>query len=73
MSQGPPLAPELMFDDIWANEPASQVLSAVLGPNPVVNYVNGNTALGGFDGARQLVHGMLCRIGLLARMRVNNR
>ena len=56
MSQGPPLKPELMYTDIWANELASAVISAILGPNPRVNYVNGNTALGGFDGARQHVH-----------------
>ena len=62
MSQGPPLVPEIMYDDIWANELASEVLSAVLGPNPVVNYVNGNTALGGFDGARQVVHGVFFHV-----------
>jgi hypothetical protein len=56
MSQGPPLDPEYLYEDIWANQPASQVLSAVLGPNPTVNYVNGNTALGGYK-ARQMVHG----------------
>ncbi|KJR86097.1 phytanoyl-CoA dioxygenase family protein [Sporothrix schenckii 1099-18] len=56
MSQGPPLEPELLFDDIWANVPAAAVLSAVLGPKPHVNYVNGNTALGGFGDARQRVH-----------------
>lgn len=56
MSQGPPLSPEYMYEDIWANKPASTVISAILGPKPRVNYVNGNTALGGFDGARQRVH-----------------
>ncbi|CAI4213194.1 unnamed protein product [Parascedosporium putredinis] len=56
MSQGPPLTPPLMYTDIWANQPAATVLSALLGPNPRVNYVNGNTALGGFPGARQRVH-----------------
>jgi len=56
MSQGPPLEPELMFDDIWANGPALSVISSIFGPNPRVNYVNGNTALGGFNGARQSVH-----------------
>lgn len=45
-----------MYTDIWANQPAATVLSALLGPNPRVNYVNGNTALGGFPGARQRVH-----------------
>lgn len=60
MSQGPPLMPEMMYEDIWANKAGAQVLSAILGPNPTVNYVNGNTALGGFNGARQSVHGELC-------------
>ncbi|KAF2094709.1 phytanoyl-CoA dioxygenase family protein [Rhizodiscina lignyota] len=56
MSQGPPLDPALMYTSIWANQPAAHVLSYVLGPNPRVNFVNGNTALGGFNGARQRVH-----------------
>ncbi|KAF3762110.1 hypothetical protein M406DRAFT_232692, partial [Cryphonectria parasitica EP155] len=56
MSQGPPLKSDLMYTDIWANEPACTVISAVMGPSPRVNYVNGNTALGGFSGARQRVH-----------------
>ena len=56
MSQGPPLKPELMYEDIWANGPATTVISSILGPKPHVNYVNGNTALGGFNGARQNVH-----------------
>ena len=38
-----------MYTDIWANGPAAAVLSNLLGPNPSVNYVNGNTALGNFD------------------------
>lgn len=66
MSQGPPLGSDTMYDDIWANEPAAEVLSAILGPNPVVNYVNGNTALGGFNGARQLVHGTISKSHLLS-------
>jgi len=45
-----------MYTDIWANQPAATVLSFMLGPKPRVNYVNGNTALGGFNGARQRVH-----------------
>jgi len=56
MSQGPPLEPSLMYSDIWANGPAVSVMSALIGPKPRVNYVNGNTALGGFIGARQPVH-----------------
>jgi hypothetical protein len=56
MSQPPPLKPELMYSDIWANGPAATVISSILGPKPHVNYVNGNTALGGYNGARQNVH-----------------
>ena len=60
MSQGPPLEPSSMYEDIWANKPAACVLSSLLGPKPHVNYVNGNTAIGGFGGARQRVHADLC-------------
>ena len=56
MSQGPPLDPEFMYGDIWANGPAAAILACILGPKPHVNYVNGNTALGGFQGCRQQVH-----------------
>ena len=56
MSQGPPLEPHLMHTDIWANIPAATITTAILGPSPRVNYVNGNTNLGGFNGARQRVH-----------------
>ncbi|OCL13541.1 hypothetical protein AOQ84DRAFT_310391 [Glonium stellatum] len=56
MSQGPPLEPSLMFSDIWANGPAISVISAVFGPKPRVNFVNGNTALSGFKGGHQNVH-----------------
>ncbi|OCL04122.1 phytanoyl-CoA dioxygenase family protein [Glonium stellatum] len=56
MTQGPPLDPELMFSDIWANGPAAAILNTLLGPKPCVNFANGNTALGGFVGGRQRVH-----------------
>lgn len=56
MSQGPPLDPDLMYEDVWANGPVSAVISSILGSQPHVNYVNGNTALGNFHGARQNVH-----------------
>ena len=45
MDQAPPLIPKLMYDDIWANPTAIAILSALLGPNPVCHYANGNTAL----------------------------
>ena len=57
MSQGPPLQPSLMYEDIWANKPASTILSCLLGPRPRVNYVNGNTALPVTENrGRQRVH-----------------
>lgn len=56
MSQGPPLTVDLMYTDIWANKPASTVISSILGPKPRVNYVNGNTNLGGGYQGRQMVH-----------------
>ncbi|KAK5120670.1 hypothetical protein LTR85_006028 [Meristemomyces frigidus] len=45
MDQAPPLIPDLMYEDVWANPVAVTILSAMLGPNPVCHYANGNTAL----------------------------
>jgi hypothetical protein len=45
MDQAPSLTAELMFKDVWCNPFAAAVLSAVLGPKPVIHYANGNTAL----------------------------
>ena len=45
MDQAPPLIPEFMYKDVWANQSAISVCSAILGPNPVCHYANGNTAL----------------------------
>lgn len=45
-----------MFSDVWANGPALAVIASLLGPNPRVSYVGGNTLLGNFKGARQNVH-----------------
>ncbi|KAL3457032.1 hypothetical protein BJX64DRAFT_293542 [Aspergillus heterothallicus] len=56
MSQPPPVTPNLMFTDIWANGAATSVISSILGPKPHITYVNGNTNLGGFNGIRQTVH-----------------
>jgi hypothetical protein len=44
-----------MYPDIWANPFTVAVVSAILGPRPHVNYVNGNTALPHTSG-RQEVH-----------------
>jgi hypothetical protein len=56
MAQGPPLQPELMFSDVWANGPALAIISSALGPNARVNFVGGNTLLGDMNGVRQNVH-----------------
>ncbi|KAM0708879.1 hypothetical protein Q7P35_002915 [Cladosporium inversicolor] len=45
MDQAPPLAPELMYQDIWANPLAVAILKNVMGPELVCHYANGNTAL----------------------------
>ena len=45
MDQAPPLIPELMFSDVWANPVVVAIMSAILGPSPVCHYANGNTAL----------------------------
>jgi Phytanoyl-CoA dioxygenase (PhyH) len=55
IDQAPPLRPELMYDDVWCNPFAVAILSQTLGPNPVLHYANGNTALPGAT-ARQPVH-----------------
>lgn len=54
MDQAPPLIPDLMFEDVWANPSAVSILSAILGPSPVAHYANGNTALK--STSRQPVH-----------------
>ena len=55
MDQAPPLIPDLMFQDIWANPIACSILQNVLGPELLCHYANGNTALGPATG-RQPVH-----------------
>lgn len=56
MDQAPPPTMELMYKDIWANSFACAVLSAILGPRPVIHYANGNTALQAAPDGRQPVH-----------------
>jgi ectoine hydroxylase-related dioxygenase (phytanoyl-CoA dioxygenase family) len=55
MDQAPPPTKDLMFKDVWCNPFAAAILSATLGPKPVIHYANGNTALGPATG-RQPVH-----------------
>jgi ectoine hydroxylase-related dioxygenase (phytanoyl-CoA dioxygenase family) len=45
MDQAPPPRRDLMFKDVWCNPFAAAVLAGILGPQPVVHYANGNTAL----------------------------
>lgn len=45
MDQAPPLIPDLMFMDVWANPMACSILRAILGPDIMCHYANGNTAL----------------------------
>lgn len=45
MDQAPPLEPELMYRDIWANPAAVAILRNVMGSELVCHYANGNTAL----------------------------
>ncbi|KAK5674195.1 hypothetical protein LTS10_013032 [Elasticomyces elasticus] len=56
MQHAPPLQPELMYEDIWANKLTATVVAAILGPNPRCNFADGNTALGAGYGGRQIVH-----------------
>jgi len=56
MDQAPPPTKSLMFKDVWCNPFAAAILAAVLGPQPVVHYANGNTALKAPPTGRQPVH-----------------
>ena len=56
MDQAPPPTRELMFRDLWNNPFAAAILSAVMGPKPVIHYANGNTALKADSKGRQPVH-----------------
>ena len=56
MDQAPPPTKDLMFKDVWCNPFVAAVLSAVLGPRPVIHYANGNTALRAPPTGRQPVH-----------------
>lgn len=56
MDQAPPPTKEYMFKDVWCNPFAAAILSAVLGPKPVIHYANGNTALKADPQGRQPVH-----------------
>lgn len=56
MDQAPPPTQSLMFKDVWCNPFAAAILSAVLGPRPVIHYANGNTALKAPPHGRQPVH-----------------
>ena len=51
-----PIIPlEWLFPEIYANKPAAQVLSHVMGPRPELRYIRTNTLLGNTQ-SRQKVH-----------------
>jgi len=56
MDQAPPPTKEYMYKDVWCNPFAAAILSAVMGPRPVIHYANGNTALKADPKTRQPVH-----------------
>ena len=56
MDQAPPPTRDLMFKDVWCNPFAAGVIAAIMGPNPVIHYANGNTALKASPEGRQPVH-----------------
>ncbi|KAK4049900.1 hypothetical protein OIO90_005289 [Microbotryomycetes sp. JL221] len=59
LNQRPPMRPELLYEDIYANKCGAAVLENIIGPNAVCNFVDSNTALGMGFGGRQAVHGDL--------------
>ncbi|PHH63857.1 hypothetical protein CDD81_5414 [Ophiocordyceps australis] len=56
INQGPPLDRELLFHDVWMNPIVMSIVSAFLGPRPVLHYACGNTALPAAADGRQPVH-----------------
>ncbi|KAF3285194.1 hypothetical protein TWF970_010275 [Orbilia oligospora] len=56
INQAPPSDDDLMFPDIWANQFVMPTLATMLGPEPVLQYASGNTALQTPSNARQPVH-----------------
>ncbi|KAL3704576.1 hypothetical protein TMatcc_008247 [Talaromyces marneffei ATCC 18224] len=65
MSQAPPVTNELMYEDIWANGPASSVIASNLGPTPHVTYVNRNTNLRGFGAIGAIGFALSAEVGSL--------
>ncbi|KAK6340180.1 hypothetical protein TWF730_001948 [Orbilia blumenaviensis] len=56
INQAPPSDERLMFSDVWANKFVMPTLAAILGPEPVLQYATGNTALQTPSNTRQPVH-----------------
>ncbi|KAI1313351.1 hypothetical protein F5Y03DRAFT_338738 [Xylaria venustula] len=56
INQGPPLDESLMFSDVWINPFALSTLAGILGPDLVLHYACGNTALQTSPANRQPVH-----------------
>ena len=42
-TQYPNVFPEYLFEDIFCNRMVAKVLNNVLGPNPELRFINGNT------------------------------
>ncbi|KAI1401792.1 hypothetical protein F4819DRAFT_508058 [Hypoxylon fuscum] len=55
ISQTPPLSPEYLHEEIWANRFAVAILEHIIGPQPQLSYATSNIALPRGQG-RQAVH-----------------
>ncbi|KAF2810737.1 uncharacterized protein BDZ99DRAFT_338891, partial [Mytilinidion resinicola] len=55
MSQTPPLLPEYLHEEIWANRLAVNILEHIVGPRPQLSFATSNIALPRMKG-RQAVH-----------------
>ncbi|KAI6089807.1 hypothetical protein F4821DRAFT_256811 [Hypoxylon rubiginosum] len=55
ISQTPPLSPEYLHEEVWANRFAVAIMEHIIGPRPQLSYATSNIALPGGQG-RQAVH-----------------
>lgn len=55
LSQHPPLSPDYLHEDVWANRHALAIIENLVGPRPQLAFVGANTALPNGSG-RQAVH-----------------
>ncbi|KEZ42158.1 hypothetical protein SAPIO_CDS6212 [Scedosporium apiospermum] len=54
LSQVPPLEPEWLFPEVYANKHGTRIISNILGPRPEVHFIRSNTLLATQE--RQMVH-----------------